>query len=63
MIFDLETETENGEKLTLNKLGSQNIEYFDNKKILLNNMNSLLKIVCTDSCEGLNIITVSLLKY
>lgn len=34
------------------------IEYFENIRILLSNMNNLLRILCTDSCEGLNIVTM-----
>lgn len=41
---------------------AQQVDMRDNYVILNTNSSALLKYVCTDACEGLNITTVSRLK-
>ncbi len=37
---------------------SQNIEFYENIQIISKNSNGLLKLICSDSCEGLSITTM-----
>jgi len=53
--FNLDDEHQNKSNMSLKE-----IESAENIKILSKNTNSLLKLICSDSCEGLNITTVSL---
>lgn len=60
MIFDQDEEINSSfnQSTVGHRLGPKNAEKFENIKVLSNNMNSLLKVICTDSCEGLNIATM-----
>ena len=53
MVFD-----EDESSVLRGQLRLNNAEMHENFRILSSNMNSLLKQVCSDSCEGLNITTM-----
>ena len=55
-IFDVDEESVGGGRLKLDS--SSNTVVYENFRVLTNSMNGLLKQICLDSCEGLDLITL-----